>query len=61
MKAYLVTKTFADGSKEGVFFTDNSDANLALSGVQADGSTLANEWCEIYGGDDGIEMTEIEI
>jgi len=60
MKAFLVIRRFKDGSAEGVMFTDKADADMALSGEPEDGSQLANEWCEMYGGDP-MTMTEIEI
>ena len=61
MKAYLVKKTMKDGSVEGVVFTSKHDAKSAFRGDAEEGSTLAVSWCETYGGDDGIEMVEIEI
>jgi hypothetical protein len=59
MKAYLVTRTFPDGNKEGVFFTEKPDADDALEGCD-EGSSLAVAWTELY-GDDDCELTEIEI
>ena len=61
MKAFLVKKTMLDGAVEGVVFTDEEDAEDALHGDCDAGSTLAVNWGEIYGGDSGIEMVEIEI
>lgn len=61
MKAYLVKKTMLDGEVEGVVFTSKEDAQDALSGDIECGSTLACSWCEIYGGDEGISIQEIEI
>jgi hypothetical protein len=61
MKAYLIKKTMIDGSVEGVVFTDRGDALTALNGEATCGSTLAVAWCETYGGDDGVQMVEIEI
>ena len=59
MKAYLVTRTFTDGNKEGVLFTDKKDAEDAFNGCES-GSTLAIAFSDIY-GDDELEMVEIEI
>lgn len=61
MKAFLVKKTFKDGNCEGVVFTNKQDAKDALRGDCDTGSTLAVLWCETYGGDEGVEMVEIEI
>jgi len=60
-KGYLVKKTFTDGHFEGVIFSRKRDALDALSGNCGSGATLAVEWCDMYGGDDNIDMTEIEL
>ena len=52
MKAWAVVKTFKDGNKEGVLFTNEEDANLAFLGCEQ-GSTLACEWTRMYGGSEG--------
>lgn len=61
MKAYLVKKTMKDGTVEGVVFTNKEDAKDAKRGNTGTGASLAVAWCDIYGGDKGIEMVEIEI
>jgi len=60
MKAYLVYKTFNDGSIEGVVFSNKDDAESAYNGVE-DGSYLAVGFISCYGGEDNISMVEIEI
>jgi hypothetical protein len=59
MIAFAVVRTFIDGSKEGVLFTNKDDALDALNSVDT-GSTLAVAFGEIY-GDDPLEIVEIEI
>jgi len=59
MKVFAVVRTFSDGSKEGVLFTNRDDALDALNGVE-NGSTLAVAFGEIY-GDDPLEIVEVEI
>ena len=58
MKGYLVTVTFLDGSKEGVFFTDISDAHAAFKNKNGDfdGSSLAISWADTY-GESGLVMS----
>ena len=63
MKGFLVTVTFKDKSKEGVFFTRYADAEYAAYGTQSTigVSTLADEFREIYGDEDlPIELTEVK-
>jgi len=61
MKGYLVTVTFKDGSKEGVFFTEKADAETALQ-CDSSGATLAVDFGELYGDEDlPLELTEIAI
>ena len=59
MKGYLVTATFSDGSKEGVFFTGKDDALTALH-CSDDGASLAVAFGDLY-GDEELELTTIEI
>ena len=59
MTLYIVLKTFKDGSREGVAFTDKTDADMALNGAE-DGSCLAVEFTELYGGEP-LQMIEVEI
>lgn len=59
MIAYIVVKTFGDGSKEGVLFTDEQDAKSALNGTGS-GSQLAVEFTDMYGGEP-LQMIEVEI
>jgi len=61
MKAYLVKKTFTDGEFEGVLFSSRKDAMDAFSGECETGSTLAVDWCEIYGEFDDVTIQEIDI
>lgn len=61
MKAFAVVRTFKDGSKEGVVFTNRDDALSALNGTSS-GSTLAVEFTDIYEDSEPFpEMIEIEI
>lgn len=59
MKAYLVIRKFNDTHAEGVMFTNEQDAEDALHGV-SQGSSLAREWTDIYGGDP-MKMIEIDV
>jgi hypothetical protein len=64
MKGFIVAVEFKDGSKEGVFLTDENDAIFAMTGKKqgfaAGTSSLSEAFRELY-ADDGLPMTMTKI
>ena len=67
MKVFLVSVTFNDGTMEGVVFTDEEDANYAMTGKEhwksCGVSSLAEHWFESHIDSEHVTSikTEIEI